>query len=181
MDRLCLNDDRIKETSMALNEQDREDLMREAIAFYPRAELQVDHELLPVFWGQKENGHYSFYFGGDPVYQFDQDGYLRRAYIDGFLYRTQGDRLAQLNRERNSNESILKRRDLTITETAVLLEEMSNRFQKLGSAFSKHNEIQFLQFLADTSNRELQTLIQTQVRQVLQHSNQLATRIRGKR
>ena len=166
---------------MALNEQDREDLMREAIAFYPRAELQVDHELLPVFWGQKENGHYSFYFGSDPVYQFDQNGLLRRAYVDGYLYRTQGNILARLNRERTSNESILKRYDLTITESAVLLQEMSNRFEKLDFTFSKHNEIRLLRFLADSSRCELQELIQNQIKQVLQYSDQLAPRIRGKR
>ena len=166
---------------MALNEQDREDLMREATAFYPRAELQVDHELLPVFWGQKQNGSYSFYFGADPVYQFDQEGYLRRAYVDGALYRTQGNVLARLNRERNSNESILKRYDLTKAESALMQQEMSQRFQKLDSTFSKNNEIRFLRFLSDNSNCELQELIQHQIKQILQHSEQLAPRIRGKR
>lgn len=166
---------------MALNEQDREDLMREATAYYPRAEISVDHESEPVFWGQKKNGHYSFYFGGDPVYQFDQHGYLRRAFLDGFLYRTQGETLARLNRERNVHESILKRHDLTKTETALLLENMAHRFQKLDTTFSNQNELRFLRFLADHSDCELKTQIQTQIRQVLQHSNQLATRIRGKR
>ena len=165
---------------MALNEQDREDLMREATAFYPRAELQVEHELLPVFWGQKKNGQYSFYFGNDPVYQFDQNGLLRRAYVEGSLYRTQGNRLARLNRERTSNESLLKRYDLTETESAELLQEMSNRFQKLDFTFSNQNEIRLLRFLADCSRSELQELIQNQIKQVLQHSDQLAPRIRGK-
>jgi hypothetical protein len=166
---------------MALNEQDREDLMREATAFYPRAELQVDYELLPVFWGQKQNGSFSFYFGADPVYQFDQGGFLRRAYVNGSLYRTQGNTLARLNRERTSNESILKRYDLTKAESEALLQEMAHRFQKLDSAFSKHNEIRFLRFLADSSSCELQELIQNQIKQVLQYSDQLAPRIRGKR
>ncbi|WP_298861508.1 hypothetical protein [uncultured Gimesia sp.] len=166
---------------MALNEQDREDLMREATAFYPRAELHVDHELLPVFWGQKKNGNFSFYFGSDPVYQFDQSGRLRRAYIDGYLYRTQGNTLARLSRERNSKESTLKRYDLTITESAGLLQAMSNRFLKLDSAFGKQHEIRFLQSVADCSQCELQELIQTQMKQILQHSDQLAPRIPGKR
>lgn len=166
---------------MALNEQDREDLMREATAYYPRAEISVEHELEPVFWGQKKNGHYSFYFGGDPVYQFDQHGCLRRAFLDGFLYRTQGETLARLNRERNANESILSRKDLTGTETTELLGKMAHRFQKLDSTFRDQNQIRFVRFLADHSDSELQTLIQFQIRQVLQHSNQLATRIRGKR
>ncbi len=166
---------------MALNEQDREDLMREATTFFPRAELQADHESLPVFWGQKKSGHFSFYFGGDPVYQFDQCACLRRAFIDGQLYRTQGDTLARLTRERTSAETVLNRDDLTITELASLLQTMENRFQKLESAFSKQDSVRVLRFLADSSESEVQALIQAQIKLVLQHSNQLAARIRGKR
>ncbi|MFH1302147.1 MAG: hypothetical protein ABIK07_13895 [Planctomycetota bacterium] len=166
---------------MARNEQDREDLMREATAFFPRAEFQADHESFPVFWGQKKSGQYSFYFGGDPVYQFDQSGCLRRAFIDGQLYRTQGDTLARLTRERNSDETVLKRDDLTITELDSLLQTMENRFQKLDSAFDKQDDVRLLHVLCDGSESELRALIQAQMKLVLQHSKQLAPRIRGKR
>tara|TARA_R110002095_G_scaffold123815_2_gene107566 strand:- start:205 stop:765 length:561 start_codon:yes stop_codon:yes gene_type:complete len=170
-----------RETSMALHEQDREDLMREATTFFPRAELQVDHESLPVFWGQKKSGHFSFYFGSDPVYQFDQCACLRRAFIDGQLYRTQGNTLARLTRERNFAETVLNRDDLTRTELNSLLETMENCFQKLEFAFSKQESVRVLRFLADSSENEVRALIQTQVKLVLQHSNQLAARIPGKR
>lgn len=166
---------------MALNEQDREDMMREATAFNPRAELQVEHEDQLIFWGQKKNGAFSFYFGADPVYQFDHDGLLRRAFVDGYLYRTQGNILARLNRERTSNESILNRYDLTNEESADLLQAMSRRFQKLDSTFRNQEEIQLVRFLTDGSRAEIQELIYTHVEQVLQHSDQLAPRIRGKR
>lgn len=166
---------------MARNEQDREDLMREATAFFPRAEMQVEHETAPVFWGQKKNGHFSFYFGGEPVYQFDQDGLLRRAFIDGHLYRTQKKTLARLTRERNSAETVLKRYDLTIKEVESLLQTMADRFQKLHSAFVKNQNVRLIQSLSDNSDSELQALIQNQIKQVLQNSDQLAPRIRGKR
>jgi|GEM_PF-725430 len=166
---------------MALNEQDREDLMREATAFFPRGELQVEHEMFPVFWGQKKNGHYAFYFGSDPVYQFDQSGCLRRAFVDGQIFRTQGNTLARLTRVRNSDENILKRHDLTTTELANLLQAMRKRFQKLESVFGEPQHVRLLHFIADSSESEIQELIQIQIKQVVQHSDQLAPRIRGKR
>ncbi|WP_339726975.1 hypothetical protein [uncultured Gimesia sp.] len=166
---------------MARNEEDREDLMREATALFPRAELQVVHESFPVFWGQKKSGHFSFYFGSDPVYQFDQTGFLRRAYIEGALYRTQGNTLARLTRVRNSEETILNRYDLSITEVGLLLQTMADRFRKLESAFREESGIQKIQTLPDDAESELRDQIQTQIQQVLQHADQLSPRIRGKR
>ncbi|MEQ9067261.1 MAG: hypothetical protein RLO18_11075, partial [Gimesia chilikensis] len=116
---------------MALHEQDREDLMREAIALYPRAEFQVPQESEPVFWGQKRSGQYSFYFGGDPVYQFDEQGHLRRAYLDGHLYRTQGNTLARLTKVRTADSSILERYDLKQAELKDVLHRMADRFTRL--------------------------------------------------
>lgn len=166
---------------MALYEQDREDLMSEATALYPRAELEVDHETSHIFWGQKKNGHFSFYFGSDPVYQFDQSGLLRRAFIDGQLYRTQGSTLARLSRERTASETVLKRHDLTRIELESCLQTMKNRFQNLEMAFSNDKSGILSDFLFDKSAIELQDLIHTQIKQLLQQSDQLAPRIRGKR
>ncbi|MCA9014406.1 MAG: hypothetical protein KDA77_03650 [Planctomycetaceae bacterium] len=166
---------------MARNEQDREDLMREATALFPRAELQIAHEAFPVFWGQKKSGFFSFYFGSDPVYQFDQTAALRRAYIEGALYRTQGTTLARLSRVRSSEETVLKRYDLSITEVEALLQAMADRFRRLESAFSEESGIQGIQTLPEDSERELRLQIQAQIQQVLQHADRLAPRIRGKR
>ncbi|QDT44185.1 hypothetical protein Pan241w_42930 [Gimesia alba] len=166
---------------MARNEQDREDLMREATALFPRAELQLAHEAFPLFWGQKQSGHFSFYFGSDPVYQFDQDGFLRRAYLEGALYRTQGNTLARLTRVRNSEESILNRYDLSITEVESLLQTMAERFRRLESTLLEDSGVQTIQTLPENAERELCDQIQAHVQLVLQHSDQLAPRIRGKR
>ena len=166
---------------MARNEQDREDLMREAIALFPRAELQLTHETVPLFWGQKKSGHFSFYFGSDPVYQFDQNGFLRRAYREGALYRTQGNTLARLTRIRNSEETVLNRYDLTITEVELFLQSMAERFRDLESALLEDSGIQTIQTLPENAERELCDQIQIHVQQVLQHADQLAPRIRGKR
>lgn len=166
---------------MALHEQDREDLMREATALFPRAEFQVEHQEDPLFWGQKQNGHFSFYFGSDPVYQFDQNGFLRRAFIDGQLYRTQGSTLARLTRVQDSAESVLQRYDLTETELAACLQKMGQRFLQLDLVWQDSQKVQIQQSLADCSELELHDLIHNQISQVLQHAEQLAPRIRGKR
>ena len=50
------------------------------------------------------------------MYQFDESGRLRRAFVSGLLYRTQGSTLAQLRRERTETETTLVRRDLTPLE-----------------------------------------------------------------
>ncbi|WP_339683752.1 hypothetical protein [Gimesia maris] len=166
---------------MALHEQDREDLMREATALFPRAEFQVEQVNERLFWGQKKNGHFSFYFGSDPVYQFDQNAFLRRAFINGTLYRTQGNTLARLTRVHNSTESVLQRYDLTETELATCLQAMTQHFQELELVWLDPQKIQMIQSLADCSDLELQHQIYKQIRLVLQHSERLAPRIRGKR
>ncbi|QDT22707.1 hypothetical protein [Gimesia chilikensis] len=166
---------------MALHEQDREDLMREAIALYPRAEFQVPQESEPVFWGQKRSGQYSFYFGGDPVYQFDEQGHLRRAYLDGHLYRTQGNTLARLTKVRTADSSTLERYDLTQAELEDILHRMADRFTRLQTAIEDPERFQLSEYLTDSTEEELREQIQVQIALVLQGATQLAPRIRGKR
>ena len=80
---------------MARIESDREDLIREATALQQRVEWAVPGEPEPVVTGFKRDGSLSVYFGQDPVYQFNPTGQLRRAYVEDFLFRTQGDTLAR--------------------------------------------------------------------------------------
>lgn len=166
---------------MALHEQDREDLMREAIALYPRAEFQVPQESEPVFWGQKRSGQYSFYFGGDPVYQFDEQGHLRRAYLDGHLYRTQGNTLARLTKVRTADSSTLERYDLKQAELEDVLHRMADRFTGLQTELEDPERFQLSEYLTDSTEEELREQIQVQIALVLQGATQLAPRIRGKR
>jgi hypothetical protein len=97
---------------MARNEADREDLMREAVALTERVELSVPgfEELITI--GFRSNGAMSIFVGQDPVYQFDPSGRLRRAFVDGFLFRSQHSGLARLERVRTESEVQLLRYDL---------------------------------------------------------------------
>lgn len=98
---------------MARVEADREDLLKEAVALVRRVELQSSPDDDSIIVGFRNTGWLSIYFGPDRMYQFDEAGRLRRAYINGLLYRTQGTALAQLERQRSDTETALIRRDLS--------------------------------------------------------------------
>ena len=116
---------------MAHHEQDREDIMAEAVALIRRVEFRWTQKEAeePVVAGFKRSGHFSIYFGQDPAYHFDVDGLLRRAYRSGFLYRTQGSTLARMHRERDSSATTLVRVDLDATLLEEFRQELLNRFK----------------------------------------------------
>lgn len=103
---------------MARTESDREDLMAEAVAMTRRIEVTIPGEQTLIVTGFRANGWLSIYLGPDRMYQFDEQGRLRRAFVNGLLYRTQGATLAQLHRQRTDTETILLRRDLSDAELA---------------------------------------------------------------
>lgn len=104
---------------MARNESDRDDLWAEAVALTSRVELAVADWPEAVVAGYRNNGWCSFYVGQNLMVQFTSDGGLRRAYVDGELYRTQGTTLAKLRRERSERETSLLRHDLSEAELAA--------------------------------------------------------------
>jgi hypothetical protein len=105
--------------------------MREATALVERVALRVPVCAEPVIAGFRANGALSIYFGADPVYQFDPAGRLRRAYVGGKLYRSQGTTLAELVRRRGAGQTVLSRRDLESPELAAFLDRMAERLAGL--------------------------------------------------
>jgi hypothetical protein len=124
---------------MARNEADREDLMAEATAFRRRAELIVAGETDPVVAGVRDNGNWSVYFGPDPVYGFDAESRLRRAFVRGQLYRSQGETLARLRRVRTDETSELQRHDLESHELESFLAEMAARLRSFQAALANRS------------------------------------------
>ncbi|MFO0999612.1 MAG: hypothetical protein U0936_04690 [Planctomycetaceae bacterium] len=110
---------------MARNEADREDLIREAVALTERVELFVPgfQELITI--GFRSNGAMSIFVGQDPVYQFDPSGRLRRAFVGGFLFRSQHSGLARLQRVRAESEVQLLRYDLSLPECSAFRQAMT--------------------------------------------------------
>ena len=116
-------------------EADREDLLAEAVNLRERIELQVPGIEHPVTIGCNDAGHWSFYFGSEPMYRFDAEGGLRRAVRDGKLYRTQGTTLAELVRVRTEQETQLQRRDLTPEQLEEFLTVARAELQQLGECY----------------------------------------------
>src|SRR5688500_7447259 len=112
---------------MARHESDREDILREAAALVERAELVVPGENEPVVIGFRTGGAASVFFGGDPVYQFNSQGELRRAFVRGLLYKAERGRLVELRRERTSHETSLIRRELDAAEQDEMLRGAETR------------------------------------------------------
>lgn len=116
---------------MARHEADREDLMREAVALTQRTELRVPgfDDLITI--GFRANGAMSVFVGQDPVYQFDPEGRLRRAYAGDFLYRSQHQTLARLQRVRTAEQTQLLRYDLNELEQILFKDAMRSTLKSI--------------------------------------------------
>ena len=121
---------------MARDEQDREDLLREATALVERAELSLPGEAEHLVAGFRRGGGLSLFFGADPVYQFNAGRQLRRAFVAGTLFKAERGRLIALERRREPDRVVLLRRELNDEETAAFLAAMSERLNRLRNALS---------------------------------------------
>ena len=118
---------------MARNEDDKEDLMREASALIERIEISMEINAagMIVTAGYRRDASLSLYFNQDAFYQFTETGLLRRAWKDGLLYRSQGDTLAALFRNRSSGQVIMERTDLNPVQLAEFRAEMTRNIEEL--------------------------------------------------
>ena len=116
---------------MARDESNREDLLREATALVERIELIPNGATIDgrIVAGFRRNGALSIFFGEDPVYQFNAEGDLRRAYNDGKLLKADRGRLAALQRVRTQNEVQLVRHELDETAANQFLTQMAKHLQ----------------------------------------------------
>ncbi len=121
---------------MARREQDREDLLAEATALVQRASLQLAGEADPVIVGFRRDDSAAFYFGADPVYQFTSGGLLRRAFVDGLIYKAERGRLVALERQRGAGAVQLMRQELSNDEQHAFGETMHRRLDALRAALA---------------------------------------------
>ncbi len=119
---------------MASEEQDHEDLLREATALVDRVELSLSGAAEPVVAGFRQGGCASLYFGSDPAYHFNSVGQLRRAFVGGLLYRADHGRLASLRRERTAERVALVRHDLSPLEIQEFLAQLNCRRHEIVAA-----------------------------------------------
>lgn len=128
---------------MARLSSDREDLMAEAVTLVPRIAFLLPHSPREIVAGGRADGRWSIFFGGDPVYQFDMEHRLRRAFIEGVPYRSQGTTLARLTRQESQHETVLLRHDLTADELTQFFRRLRLDLQPVADAIS-HGTAQIL-------------------------------------
>ena len=114
---------------MARQETDREDLLREATALVER--IEWDRKGQPVVAGFRRTGGLSVYFGGDPVLQFNARGELRRAFIDGRIFKAEAGRLVALTRHRAEGAVSLVRDELSTDRQARQIEAIRDLLSDL--------------------------------------------------
>lgn len=108
---------------MAREESDREDLLREATALVERMEFLVPECDQPIVVGFRRGGSASVYVGAEPVFQFNGQNELRRAYWRGELLKAEGGLLVALSRQRTAAAVELVRRELDAAQCEALLGE----------------------------------------------------------
>ena len=109
---------------MTQQEQDREDILREATALTVRAELTVAGFPENIVIGFRPGGAASVFVGVDPVFQFNSAGELRRGFRDGKLLKAVNGRLSTMRRERREGQVQLLRSELSDGEAVAFLAEI---------------------------------------------------------
>jgi hypothetical protein len=122
---------------MAREIHEREDLLRDAVALVPRVLIQValNGRRCEVFAGFRGDS-LSLYFGGDPVYHFNADGELRRAYLADQLVKAEQGQLVTLNRQRAVKEVLLERQTADPAAAQAIVDQMHCRLAELRSAMA---------------------------------------------
>ena len=124
---------------MAREPSEREDLLRDATALVERIELappgaSVDDHIVVGF---RDDGAVSFFFGDEPVYQFNTAHRLRRAYGDDRLVKAVRGRLIALRRTREAGEVQLLRRELTGDEQEAFVTHLRTELARLAAGLDE--------------------------------------------
>ncbi len=144
---------------MAREVHERENLLRDATALTTRVQLEIEsvESPLSVFAGFRPPGALSLYFGNEPVYHFNSQSQLRRAYVEGRLIKVEAGRLIAMKRLQTESLSELLRHDLTDSEQDAFCQEVQrrlfdlnqtlrdNRFRMVGQVPEEGNAVELLE------------------------------------
>ncbi|HVJ68686.1 MAG TPA: hypothetical protein VM510_11910, partial [Caulifigura sp.] len=140
-------------------------------------EVRVDDGEQTVCAGRREStGGWSLYLTPDRVYHFDAEGRLRRAYVEGFLYRSEGETLSRLRRERSAAETSLLRADLEPEELTAFLAVMRAQIEAFVTAIDG-NRVQTLR--ASSGAESVLVQLKVALELALRSRSPLAPALRG--
>jgi hypothetical protein len=114
---------------MAKQEQDREDLLREGKQMSLRAEASIDGVVVVI--GFRSQGQASFYFGADPVFQFNAALELRRVFHQGKRYAAIQGRLCELVRKNQRDRVSFESQDILADVEAVIMRLLDSSLARI--------------------------------------------------
>jgi hypothetical protein len=111
---------------------DREGLLRDARALVPRVQLQVTlgGKRVSLFAGFR-GAALSLYYNADPVFHFNADGELRRAFLDGRLVKAGAGRLVAMERVFTPTAVELQAAEMSAEAQAALVADLAARLAEL--------------------------------------------------
>ena len=123
---------------MSRHTQDREDLLRDATALNPRLMLGITlaGQVVELFAGFRRGNALSLYFDSDPVYHFNSNGQLRRAFVAGRVIKADQGLLFTWIPDRTSGSVTMDSRALTSSEQAQLGENLRCLLDEVKNAMS---------------------------------------------
>jgi len=117
---------------MALEEHDREDLLRDGRMMGLRGECLVAGT--PVVIGFRSAGQVSLYCGSDPVFQFNAESKLRRVYFQGRRFSAEHGRLVELARESRGGKVEFVKTQLDPATESIMLSSLQDWLHKIRDA-----------------------------------------------
>ncbi|TWU28569.1 hypothetical protein [Bythopirellula polymerisocia] len=117
----------------------REDLLREATALVPRLLLQLDQagRSVEVFAGFRSGNALSLYFDSDPVYHFNSENQLRRAFLDGNILKADQGKLVAWDPLRTSGSVNMVRREFSAADQEQLGKDLIRKLRELKSSLAE--------------------------------------------
>lgn len=125
---------------MALEEHDREDLVRDGRAFTFRGETICDRET--VFVGLRADGRLSLYWGKDRVWQLDLEHAIRRGFWRGRRLTGEADRgLMWLSPRQRGGRMQMERTLFSEVETLAIYLELKAALQQLATHLKQGSQV----------------------------------------
>lgn len=115
---------------MAINEQDREDLLRDGRAMTLRGEMTIGDTVVVV--GFRAGTQMSVYVGADPVYQFNADHQVRRVFYDRQRYAADHGRLLHLQRDTKGGRVQFSPVPITVALEQTILADLQQWLVAIG-------------------------------------------------
>ena len=150
---------------MALNEHDREDLLRDGKMMPLRGEAVIDGVVVTA--GFRNDGQLSLYFGQDEVFQFNSASELRRVYQSGNRYAASNGTLVRLEKSHDGGRVVFLQQAIDSDELQRILHSLASWLKRLENHHTTANATwEVADDLSDAFKEQLSTWLRSTPRRV---------------